>query len=177
MYSVDRKDRVVELSDAPTPSVGAPCPMILASESYLILAFLLESTPAGWDGTTVRVVGENTSVEPVALVTFQHSFAHFFGPPNDEAYSGHPLASRGLRPYRVFEILDSSWIRALERMNSVHPCHRPERFKDLRHFIFAFHDSTFECVARNFSTSVRDGSVASVLAEAFREHNEAEGYP
>ncbi|MGH7951276.1 MAG: hypothetical protein ACREFE_05080 [Limisphaerales bacterium] len=169
MYSVDQKDRVVELTDAPRSSVGAPCPMILAGESYIYLAFFLQDTPAGWDGTTVRVVGEDTVGEPVALVTFKHPSAHFFGPPNDEAFSGHPLASRGLRPYRVFEVHHSSWIRTLERMNSVHPHHNPEMFADLRHFIFAFHDTTFECVARDFLTSQRVGSVAGVLAETFSE--------
>lgn len=169
MYSVDDRDKVVELRDAPQSSVGAPCPMILAGEGYLYLAFFLQDTPAGWDGSTVRVVSEDTSGEPVGLVTFTHIYAHFFGPPNDEAFSGHPLASRGLRPYSVSEIQDSSWIRKLERMNSVHPYHRSERFADLRHFIFAFHDTTFECIAQDFSASVRDGSVAGVLADVFRE--------
>ena len=169
MYSVDHKDRVVELHDAPQSSVGAPCPMIFAGEGYLQLAFFLQNTPAGWDGSTVRVVGEDTSGEPVALISFTHIYAHFFGPPNDEAFSGHPLASRGLRPYGVFEVQDSSWIRTLERMNSVHPYHRPKRFAELRHFIFAFHDTTFECIAHDFSASVREGSVAGVLADAFRE--------
>src|SRR5580765_28621 len=118
MYSVDHKDKVLELQNAPQSSVGAPCPMILAGEGYLYLAYLIQDTPAGWDGSTVRVVAEDTSGEPVALVSFTHIYAHFFGPPNDEAFSGHPLASRGLRPYRVFEAQDSSWIRTLVRMNS-----------------------------------------------------------
>ena len=169
MYSIDSKDTVIEISDAPQSSVGAPCPMFLAGEGYLYLAFFLEDTQTGWDGTTVRVVGEDTSGEPVALVTFTHIYAHFFGPPNDEAFSGHPLASRGLQPYSVSEVQHSSWIRMLERMNSVHPYHRPERFAELRHFIFAFHDTTFECIAQGFSSSVREGSVAGVLADVFRE--------
>ena len=172
MYSVDHKDKVVEMHDAPQSSVGAPCPMILAGEGYLYLAFFLEDSRAGWNGSTVRVVGEDTSGEPVALVAFTHICAHFFGPPNDEAFSGHPLASRGLRPYGVFEVQDSSWIRTLERMNSVHPYHRPERFAALRHFIFAFHDTTFECIAQDFSSSVLEGSVAGVLANAFRESHD-----
>jgi len=173
MYSVDDRDKVLELKDAPQSSVGAPCPMILAGEDYLYLAFFLQDTPARWDGSTVRVVSEDTSGEAVCLVAFTNIYAHFFGPPNDEAFSGHPLASRGLRPYCVFEIQDSSWIRKLERMNSVHPYHRSERFAELRHFIFAFHDTTFECLAQDFSASVRDGSVAGVLADAFRDLHDA----
>lgn len=169
MYSVDSKDTVTEIADAPQSSVGAPCPMILAGEHHLHLAYYLEDRSPDWDGTTVRVVGESTTGEPVALVEFTHACAHMFGPPNDEAFSGHPLASRGVGPYRVHEVHHSSWIRRLERMNAVHPCHRPEHFARYRHFIFAFHDTTFECIAEAFSVSVHSGSVAEVLERAFRE--------
>src|SRR3954452_623284 len=96
MYSVDSKDTVVEISDVPQSSVGAPSPMILASEHHLHLAYYLEDGPPDCDGTTVQVVGGNTTGEPVGLVEFKHAIAHMFGPPNDEAFSGHPLASRGL---------------------------------------------------------------------------------
>ncbi len=166
MYSVDSKDTVQELTDVPQSSVGAPCPMILGGEGYLYLAYFLEEREPIWDGKTIRVVGEKSLDEPVALVRFTRVCAHMFGPPNDESFSGHPLASRGLRPYRVHEVRDSSWIRRLERMNSVHPFHRSERFAGDRHFIFAFHDSTFECVALEFSVSVHAGSVVEVLARS-----------
>ena len=42
------------------------------------------------------------------------------------------------------EIRESSWIRRLERMNAVHPYHKPEHFVDYRHFVFAFHDRTLK---------------------------------
>ena len=63
----------------------------------------------------------------------------------------------------AFEVKESSWIRRLERMNSVHPYHRPETFWQLRHLIFAFHDSTFECVCRGFDVRSARGSLKSVL--------------
>jgi hypothetical protein len=88
-----------------------------------------------------------------------------FGPPNDEAFQGHPLASRGLEPYGTYQIENSSWIRKLERMNRVHPSHKPEAFSRLRHLVFAFHDSTFECICRNESFDVRTarGSIHGVI--------------
>ena len=91
-----------------------------------------------------------------------------FGPPNDEAFVGHPLASRGLGPYRAYRIERSSWLRRLERMNSVHPYHDPERFWTLTHFVFAFHDSTFECIAQSFSIEVVPGPL-SVASEHARQ--------
>jgi hypothetical protein len=175
MYSVDHKDTVVELDNVPQSSIGAPCPMILVGEDHLHVAYYLENTPPGWDGTTVKVLSEHTGGEPVALVSFTHPYAHMFGPPNDEAFEGHPLKSRGLRPYAVFEVVHSSWIRQLERMNSVHEHHQPERFAEYHHFVFAFHDTTFECVAENFSVSVHTGNVAQVLQLAFRDDNAGEG--
>ena len=83
--------------------------------------------------------------------------------PNDEAFHGHPLASRGLAPYRVFEVRRSSFVRELERMNSVHPQHKPEDFDTLKHFVFAFHDSTFECAARDFQIEIVTGSLEGAL--------------
>jgi hypothetical protein len=98
----------------------------------------------------------------VAVIRFRMPSAHMFGPPNDEAFSGHPLASRGLGPYAVFEVRQSSWIRGLERMNAVHPCHDRERYMARRrHFVFAFHDSTFESIADGFESEYFRGSMRS----------------
>src|SRR5262245_11285948 len=88
-----------------------------------------------------------------------------FGPPNDEAFYGHPLAARGLHPYGTFQVEHSSWIRQLERMNSVHPRHRPDMFRRLKHYVFAFHDSTFECIAEGHRVNEYEGPLDAVLAE------------
>lgn len=169
MYAVDDLDAVVELTNVPQSSVGAPCPMILAGEHHLHLAYYLENEPEGWNGSTVRIVDESSSDEPCALVEFKGTYAHMFGPPNDEAFDGHPLAARGLDPYGAFEVTRSSWLRRLERMNSVHPYHKPEHFSRYRHFIFSFHDTTFECIANSFEITLHRGSVLSVLSKVHGE--------
>lgn len=164
MYEVDNKDQVIELHEVPRSSVGAPNPIVLAGEHDVFLAYYLQNTPEGWDGTTVRIVGADSEGEPVAVVKFKRCTAHMFGPPNDEAFSGHPLADRGLNPYGVFEVKNSSWIRKLERMNAVHPYHDKQRYmENKKHFIFAFHDTTFECVAEGFTVDVTTGSVKSMV--------------
>jgi hypothetical protein len=163
MYSVDERDEVVALEGLPQSSVGAPMPIVLADEHRVILAYYVEERTPDWDGSTARVVYPGEGTEPIAIVRFSHCRAHLFGPPNDEAFAGHPLASRGLKPYSAFEVKESSWIRHLERMNSVHPYHRPEAFWQLRHLVFAFHDSTFECVCRSFDVQSSRGSLKSVL--------------
>lgn len=163
MYSVDELDKVVKLENVPQSSVGAPLPVVLSDEHKILLAYIAENTPPDWDGAHVRVIDPSTSSEPLVLVEFNSYSLFKFGLPNDEAFAGHPLASRGLHPYGAFQIENSSWIRQLERMNSVHPDHKPESFSQLRHFIFAFHDSTFECVAERFTASEHQGSLKGLL--------------
>jgi hypothetical protein len=164
MYTVDSKDHVTTVAGVPQPSPGAPLPVVLATDQALVIAYLVKTVYASWDGANPRGVDHAIPDERAAVVEFVRPCAHQFGPPNDEAFSGHPLAARGLRPYGVFEVTNSSWVRSLEQMNRVHERHDPERFRQLRHFVFAFHDSTFECIAADFVVAgVHAGSVASVI--------------
>ncbi len=168
MYDVDEKDTVRELRDVPQSSVGAPGPFVMGDGLRVVLAYYVEEPTPGWDGTTVREVGPTNVSEPIAIIGFGLCYAHMFGPPNDEAFHGHPLAARGLHPYGAFEVENSSWIRRLERMNSVHPFHRPERFWKMRHLIFAFHDSTFECVCDGYDFKVTRGSIESSIGDMLK---------
>lgn len=164
MYPVDERDKVVELKNVPQSSVGAPLPILLSDEHKILLAYIVQDTPSDWDGTSVRVVDPSTSGEPLALVEFNSYSSFMFGAPNDEAFEGHPLANRGLHSYGAFQIENSSWIRQLEMMNAVHPFHKSERFKRLKHFVFAFHDSTFECVAEECTVSQHEGSLENLMS-------------
>lgn len=63
------------------------------------------------------------------------------------------------------EVHRSSWLRQLERINSVHHNHDRARFMaSRRHFVWAFHDSTFECIAEGFDVELRRGSIRSAMA-------------
>ncbi|MBP7687254.1 MAG: hypothetical protein KA765_05080 [Thermoflexales bacterium] len=166
MYSVDELDTVVELRNAPQSDVGAPLPVIISDELTVTLAYIVSEPDPDWDGTYVNVVSPDSEDTAIAIIKFHRPYAHMFGPPNDEAFSGHPLAKRGLHPYGVFQVRDSSWIRRLERMNSVHSQHDAKQFEKINHYVFAFHDSTFECVAEGFEVLTRRGSMKSILAES-----------
>src|SRR5690242_12998203 len=109
MYEIDQ-DRVIKLPDVPQSSVGAPQPLVIADEHRLLVGFYLENPDPSWDGTYVRIIDSETTAEPVGVISFASCRAMTFGPPNDEAFSGHPLAQRGLKPYGAFEVLASSWI-------------------------------------------------------------------
>ena len=161
MYSIDRLDRVRELTNIPAMDTGSPCPLVLAHEAGLVLAYWVRDEPP-YPPTT----------QSLAVVRFRGSYFHSFGPPNDEALNGHPLSGRGLYPYGVFEVDGSSLLRGLERMNSVHRNHDPRRFDALTHYIFTFHDSTFECVAESFEAMIEQVGLFEKDDKAFQHLKE-----
>ena len=147
--------------------VGAPMPHLLVNDHGALLAFHVRNVDPNWDGTTVAVAG-TSGPEPIALVEFEWCTAAKLGDPNDEVFHGHPLHGRGLEGYTAQVVRNSRWIAELERINSVHACYRPERWRDLNHYVFWFHDSTFECVARSYKVETRVGTMDDVLAEMCR---------
>jgi hypothetical protein len=87
-----------------------------------------------------------------ALVEFNRCLITKFGYPNDEALGGHPLAAKMQGAYDIYEVLNSSWAMQLEQQNKVlFP--NTGKWKS-RHFIFTFHDSTFECLADNLKLEI-----------------------
>lgn len=150
MYVIDERDQVVELTDVPASTTGAPAPIVLSDESTVVLAYITD----GDDGMRG---------EPMAIVRFEHYTSFMFGAPNDEALHGHPLFARGMTSYSAFRVENSSWVRQLERMNSVHRRHDPQEFEKLKHFVFTFHDSTFECVAKSFAVSEYEGTFEGLV--------------
>ena len=163
MYSVDHRDRVVAVSELPKPDVGAPCPVVVADESTLVLAYYVSSPlPPDWDGIP-REVTIDSSVESAALVTFSGCRVHVQTEISDATIDGHPLYDRGLQSYNAFEVRQSSWIRQLEQFQAVQASPQPQWYSRLRHFIFAFHDSLFECVAEGFTVEIHGASIRSLL--------------
>ena len=153
MYSVDEKDKIIELKTLPQSSVGAPTPLVLSNEHRTIVAYYLQD----------ENYNSEFKNEPIAIVTFKHCLSVMFGPPNDEAFRGHPLASRGLSPYSFFLVENSSWLRTLEKMNSVHPYHSQKLFEDYKHFVLSFHDSVLECISEQYDYEVVEGPILNVV--------------
>jgi hypothetical protein len=112
----------------PPPDAGSPEPIVLADDRNLLLAYHIARRRP--------VVSELTDeLEQAAVIAFEGYRQYRFGSPNDEALEAHELSKRGLRPYRPAEVLRSSWLAELERMNRVHPRHDPSDFAGLRHIV------------------------------------------
>lgn len=97
----------------------------------------------------------------VALVEFEMCAITKFGYPNDEAWSGIPR-TRGLS-YGIFEVHNSEWIRQLTALNRHSFPNTPDDVRS-RHFLFLFHDSSFECIAAGMKLELVEGPYSNVFA-------------
>jgi len=127
--------------------IGAPTPLLIASDNRTTLLFYL------------------SDVDFVAIVEFDCCYSTCFGSPGDEIFSGHPLYGSGFEPYTAMRVMNSSWIQNLKEMDSVHWRHDPSLYLKVIHYIFPFHDSTFECVARGYEVRKERGNVHKIARE------------
>ncbi len=135
-----------------TPEAAVSGPVVLQTDYNVILTFnAMKEKPDGYreDAGT-------------AIVEFKRCIITKFGYPNDEARWGHPLGDKGLGAYGVYEIMNSTWIRQLTDFNRIRFPNTPD--SDQRHFMFTFHDSTFECIADGMEVRVSDEPYEQIFA-------------
>ena len=146
---------------------GAPLPHLLVNDHRALLIFLVKTIDPNWDGTYVTVKDPGSDqLESLALVEFRHCLSARLGGPNDEVLHGHPL--KGLEPYTAQLVRNSRWLAELERINSVHEQYRPADWQKYNHYVFWFHDSTFECIAESFALGLHRCSIPDLLTIACR---------
>jgi hypothetical protein len=129
-----------------------------------LLTFFIGDRDSGWDGTRVKVVNP-ASIEVVSLclVSFKGCASAKLGHPNDEVQSGHPLSGRGLKGYTAQIVKNSPWLKEVAKTNSIHRCDNPESWNLLNHYVFWFHDSTFECLAKSYEVEVSSEAMPELL--------------
>lgn len=149
----------------PAWNTGAPSPHVVASSRRTYLIYLVNEPEPNWDGTYVRVV-RSSSDEPMPLATvcFERCYWHKFGGANDEVFHGHPLDSRGFGGPGAYLVHNSRWLEEARAINSVHSQYDPDTWTALRHYLLAFHDNTFECLARGYKIELTRESFGSALA-------------
>lgn len=106
--------------------------------------------------------------EPRALLRFQGLLQSRFGYPNDEALGGHPLAPHGLKPYDIFEVINSPWIVELATINEVSFPGVTWPAKPFRHVGITMHDSMFEALCLNVGGRVTEDSVEDLVGRMAR---------
>ena len=135
MHTSSGPEQVVELDLGIVREAAISGALVLQSELSTFLTF-----------NAMRADGQGRRVDAgSAVVEFRRCLRTKFGLPNDEALAGHPLAQLGLDAYGVFEVLNSRWRTEAEAENRV--CFPATDYSEFWHFIFTFHDSSFECLA------------------------------
>jgi len=127
-------DIPVLLDTVPMPAPASTEPFVIADEGRAILAYRIAPPSL----TRYRAVQNG---QPFCLVRFDAAVFQSLGPPNDEDLVHHVLYAKGLRAYGAYEVLESRLV--VEWWPNTAPA------VALRHFIFTFEDSSFECVASN----------------------------
>jgi hypothetical protein len=149
----DQQDQVVLLDDVPSPATDAPEPFVVANERRVVIAYRIDKT----DFERFGPFDEDD--DPFCTVEFSAASFHQFGPPNDEGLYAHPLATQGLRAYRAHEIVNSSLVA-----DSWGPEAAQEGY---RHYVLTFQDSTYECVAADYTVVGIYGNGDIAAREAF----------
>jgi hypothetical protein len=126
---------------------GAPVPVVLSNEYKLYLLYYYQKSSVDTSSSDMPRERNNKEDRGVAVVAFKNHLIYKFGYPNAEALQAHSYYNLGLENYVLFEVVGSDWVADIEQRNRVHPFHNPIRYKMYKHFLIAFEDSTFECVA------------------------------
>ena len=149
------EERVVELQLGITPEAAISGAVLVQTEILTFLTFnAMRATNRPFPGG-----GYNLEAAGTAIIEFTVCTATKFGYPNDEAWGSIPR-TKGLS-YGIFEVENSKWKLELSQLNRyVFP---QTREWGGRHFLFLFHDSSFECIARDMKLEVTNESYAEIF--------------
>jgi hypothetical protein len=145
---------------------GAPLPHVFSGGNQTIVLFHsgFDHDPE-WDGKTVTTIDtQDDQDRHFSWMRFDGVTACLFGPPNDEALTGHPLWGHGLEFYQFHTVTNSGWIAELQERNRVHRHHKDEPWSQLQHFVITFHDETLEVVAKTYEVGTLETDFKSAIA-------------
>lgn len=121
--------------DVPPMDTGVPVPRLVSDGASAAIVY--------------RTPGRTMEEMVPAAVSFFGISHMTFGYPNDEGLVSHPLEKYGLGYYDLQEVYESPSIEQFIEMLKV--TYSPETdFSGLRHFIWVFHDETFETICSGF---------------------------
>lgn len=107
-------------------------------------------------------------VELVGCRAATHSYSTNLG------HDGRPYSYFGLKPGAVFEITHSPWLSQTEEdiayansraAKGGHATNTKQKTKPLKHFVFTFYDTTFQCIAENLRAKHYAGHFGDLAAE------------
>jgi hypothetical protein len=151
--SPQQEEQVLLLDSVPHPAADAAEPFIVASDRRVILAYPIA------ESDFERFGPFDPDDDPFCAVLFPDTVFHRLGPPGDGDLEIHPLASQGLAAFAAQEVINSSLVDELSAVSL------PELAK--RHFVITFLESTFECIASDYTLVGVYGAAEIASREAF----------
>ena len=142
---------------------GAPCPLLISDDNNLRLIFYAAENP---DLPTEDQIFPN---EPIVELIFKRCSYHSFSPPNDGAISGHPYADLGLYSHNFYELTESDLIAKLKTYNRHHTYDNPNVWDKYHHYLLAFKEQLFECIAYDFEVRKSIGNIHHHAQNALNE--------
>jgi hypothetical protein len=150
-------EKIEKLKLGVRPEAAVSGAVLLQSEYSTYLTFNAQKEtdkPSPYGGFYTTDAG-------TAIVEFQGCLISKFGYPNDEAAMGIPKYKDF--GYDICEVKNSEWIKELETLNSY--SFPNTSYAGFRHFIIFFHDSTFECVARDIMLNLSSQQFSVIIGE------------
>ena len=159
-------EKIEELKLGVTPEAAVSGAVLLQSEYSCYLTFNAQketdkASPYG---------GFYTEDAGTAVIEFAGCLITKFGHPNDEAACGIPKYKDIEIAYGICIVKNSEWIKEIEQLNSYQ--FPGTSYSDFRHFLIFFHDSTFECIARDINLSIPDKPYSEIITEITRKIGE-----
>ncbi len=147
-----------ELKLGVTPEAAVSGAVLLQSEYSSFLTFNAQKEtvePSPYGGFYTTDVG-------TAIVEFPGCLISKFGHPNDEAAGAIPKYKDLEVAYGICEVKNSDWVKELEVINRYQ--FPNTSYADLRHFVIFFHDSTFECIAKEIKLKTSDQPYSEIIS-------------
>ena len=145
-------EQIIELDLGCRPEPAVSGAVLVSSEYSTFLTF--NAVKLNEDGPGLVNLGH-------AVVEFPLCHMTKFGYPNDEARWGIPRYQA--TSYGIYEVKNSEWIPEIVRLNRYHFPDTPDNTTS-RHFLIAFHDSTFECLADDIKIELTTEPYEQVFA-------------
>jgi hypothetical protein len=130
-------EKIVTFDIGCLPEAAVSGPLFIQTERSAFLLF-----------NAVREVSETRRDEAgTAVVELPGCLVTRLGYPNDEGHHESPFYND--LAYGVYEVINSIWVRQLRDYRKTRfPNPNPDWWGlEGRHFVFTFHDSTFECIS------------------------------
>lgn len=169
--SLAKNQETAILLDYPYPwDIGAPLPHVISDGFKTFLIYYIRDKNPKWIKSEKKIIDLNTEHDDLtALVQFTRCYSYKFGGVNDEVINGHPLYTHGLEAYEAHEVLNSNWLKQQEKINAVHTNYSHALWENRKHYLFAFHDDLFECIADGYEVAVYRGRIEAVFLEATKK--------